>query len=58
MGNQRWTRRAETARQLNTEIRKLVLSTIAGLDLKGDLRIAAALPNRPLPVKAMRGPAR
>lgn len=35
---------AETSRQLNTEIRRLVLSTLAGLDLKGDLRIAASLP--------------
>lgn len=35
---------AEAAEQLNTEIRKLVLATLAGLDLKGDLRVAAALP--------------
>ena len=35
---------AETARQLNTEIRKLVLTTLAGVDFKGDLRIAATLP--------------
>lgn len=35
---------AETASQLKTEIRKLVLTTLAGIDFKGDLRIAAALP--------------
>lgn len=35
---------AETASQLNTEIRKLVLTTLAGIDFRGDLRIAATLP--------------
>jgi hypothetical protein len=35
---------ADAARNLNTEIRKLVLSRIAELDFKGDLRVAASLP--------------
>jgi len=34
----------EAARQLNTEIRRLVLSALASVDLKGDLNIAARLP--------------
>lgn len=35
---------AETAQQLNRDIRKLVLTTLAGVDFKGDLRVSAKLP--------------
>jgi hypothetical protein len=33
-----------TARQLKADIKKLVLSTLAGLDLKGDLQVSSTLP--------------
>ena len=37
---------AETAQQLNRDIRKLVLTTLAGVDFKGDLRVSAKLPRK------------